>query len=218
MRQYGGRQMYTHTTKEEQKECAKANVSDVATCIKLKNGAHGRIISFPANVSGKIGAKLAILLATVNLTLSCPALPQSALDASKAYLFLLSPSSASSSREKIVGCVLAQRIETAMAIVPPSVSSNRQSGNDLIPVDASTGLFCDPTPLPTPLGIPRMFVSSSLRRQGIASHLLSAAATTFVHGCILDPSKGEVAFTQPTGDGKNLIERWAKCGARIYQE
>jgi N-acetyltransferase len=44
--------------KEEQKECTKANVSDVSTGITLKNGTHGRIVSFPANVGGKIGAKV----------------------------------------------------------------------------------------------------------------------------------------------------------------
>lgn len=63
-----------------------------------------------------------------------------------------------------------------------------------------------------------MFVSSSHRRQGIASHLLSSVASTFIRGCALDPSKGEIAFTQPTGAGKGVIENWGKGGARIYQE
>jgi N-acetyltransferase len=103
-----------------------------------------------------------------------------------------------------------------MAIASPASSDDKP--DNLIPVDAGTGLFCDPTPLPTPLGIPRMFVSSSHRRLGIASRLLSAAAASFVHACVLDPCKGEVAFTQPTGDGKSLIEQWGKGGARIYQE
>ena len=75
-----------------------------------------------------------------------------------------------------------------------------------------------PAPLPTPLGIPRLFVSSAHRRLGIASRLLSAAAASFILGCPLDPAKGEVAFTQPTGAGKAVLESWGKGGVRIYEE
>ena len=92
------------------------------------------------------------------------------------------------------------------------------SKGDLITVDASTSLYCSPEPLPTPLGIPRMFVSSSYRRLGIASRLLTAAAENFVHGVTLDPAKGEVAFTQPTTSGQALMEKWGEKGARVYRE
>lgn len=44
--------------KEEQKEFSKSNVTEIETGIKLKNGAQGRIISFNANLGGKIGAKV----------------------------------------------------------------------------------------------------------------------------------------------------------------
>jgi N-acetyltransferase len=99
----------------------------------------------------------------------------------------------------------------------PSTAHTRLE-EDLIIVDASTSLYCSPEPLPTPLGIPRMFVSSSYRRLGIASRLLTAAAENFIHGVALDPAKGEVAFTQPTTSGKALIEKWGKRGARVYRE
>jgi N-acetyltransferase len=92
------------------------------------------------------------------------------------------------------------------------------SATPLIAVDTSRGLFCHPEPLPTPLGIPRLFVASTHRRQGIASSLLSAAAATFVHGCPVDPAKGEVAFTQPTDAGHAVMQVWGKGGARIYEE
>ena len=159
-------------------------------------------------------------------------------------------------REKIVGCVVAQPIATAMRIIrftntpgqelptktecSPSPRRARQnddqevdgsneaphrpstsygsSRGDLITVDASTSLYCSPEPLPTPLGIPRMFVSSSYRRLGIASRLLTAAAENFIHGITLDPAKGEVAFTQPTTSGQALMEKWGGKGARVYRE
>lgn len=175
--------------------------------------------------------QITTLLDTINLTLSSPPLAPAALQASKIYLFLLPPVKAASSlsREKIVGCVIAQRISTAMRIASPAECTLALGETDdaippasptatLVAVDTSTGLFCHPAPLPTPLGIPRLFVPSTHRRQGIASKLLSAAAETFIHGCPLDPRKGQVAFTQPTGDGNAVMTRWGGGAVRIYEE
>jgi len=204
--------------KEEEREAHKAGVLEIATAVKLKHGAMGRIISFPASVSGKIGTKLSHLLETINLTLVSPPLTESVLRCSKAYLFLL-PNTSTPHREKIVGCVIAQRISTAMAIAT-LISSDAQDTRpqSLVAVDPGSGLFCHPTPLPTPLGIPRLFVPSAHRRQGIASRLLSAAAATFIHGCPLDPAKGQVAFTQPTEGGSAVMQKWGKGFVRIYEE
>ncbi|KAJ7168218.1 hypothetical protein C8R43DRAFT_143193 [Mycena crocata] len=214
--------------REEARESVKAGVVEVASGVKLKDGKRGRIICFRADVGGKIGSKLSTLLNTINIALSSPPLTPSILEASKAYLFL-SPSVTTTTREKIVGCVVAQRISAAMAIATPaecasaceSPSSSPPSSSPtatLVAVDTSSGVFCHPAPLPTPLGIPRLFVSSTHRRQGVASKLLSAAAETFIYGCVLDPRKGEVAFTQPTGDGSAVMHRWGGGGVRIYEE
>ncbi|KAI0050908.1 hypothetical protein FA95DRAFT_1486386 [Auriscalpium vulgare] len=212
--------------REEERSCGKGEVREIATAVKLKHGGKGRIISVPADAGGKVGSKLAVLLETISLHLSSPALTSDILRLSKIYLFLL-PSPTSSTREKIVGCVVATRITGAMAIAPAS-EVERFPATDtpgvlpptatLVAVDTSTGLFCRPALLPTPMGIPRVFVPSAHRRQGIAAHLLAAAASTFVHGCKLDPRRGDVAFTQPTGAGKALMESWGAGGIRIYQE
>lgn len=106
----------------------------------------------------------------------------------------------------------------ASASDPNEDETTHSPTNTLIPVDTASNLYAHPTPLPTPLGIPRLFVSSSHRRLGIASHLLTTAAATFILGCPLSPSKGEVAFTQPTGAGKAILEVWGKGGVRIYEE
>lgn len=134
---------------------------------------------------------------------------------------------------------MAQRITTAMAIASNGlVNTNKGSGcsnesdddvgkaNDasdgntgrhyLVAVDS--GLFCHPEPLPTPMGIPRLFVPCAYRRQGIASALLDAAAATFIRGCPIDPKFGQVAFTQPTGDGKAVMLKWGGNSLRIYEE
>ncbi|GLB40571.1 putative zinc-finger of acetyl-transferase ESCO [Lyophyllum shimeji] len=208
--------------REEEKEMVKSGLVPIATGIRLKDGTKGRIICVRADAGGKLGSKITALLETINLTLSSPPLTPEILRESKAYLFLLQ----SSGREKIAGCVIAQRISTAMAIATcaeceeatrSSTDSTSQPTATLVAVDTSTGLFCHPAPLPTPLGISRLFVPSAHRRQGIARHLLSAAADTFIHGCPLDPRKGHVAFTQPTGDGHAVMMKWGRGGVRIYE-
>lgn len=214
--------------REEEREAEKAGVEEIQSAVKLKNGKKGRIICFKANVGGRIGSKLAILLETINLALSSPPLSTDILQSSKAYLYLI-PSLTNAHREKIVGCVIAQRISTAMTVAAPSETLLKHSDSNhdssaslpthrLVAVDTTSGLFCHPEALPTPLGIPRLFVSSAHRRQGIASRLLSAAAATFIHGCPLDPVNGDVAFTQPTEGGHAVMQNWGGGGVRIYEE
>ncbi|KAF7984983.1 hypothetical protein HWV62_9948 [Athelia sp. TMB] len=214
---------------ERAKEVGKKDgvlVEEVAAGVKLKDGRKGRVICFRADAGGKIGHKLTVLLETINLALSAPPLTPAALAVSKAYLMLV-PVPGPSHREKIVGCVIAQRIKTAMAIAdPPSCEATFSSDeiptappeHKLIPLHGSSSLFVHPTPLPTPLGIPRLFTASAFRRLGVASHLLDAAARTFVHGCELSGKKGEVAFTQPTGAGAGVMRGWGGGGVRIYEE
>jgi len=119
--------------------------------------------------------------------------------------------------------VIAQRISTAMAVVPSPSSATPQNSKSAevsaaIIVDTETNLCCSPEPLPTPMGIPRLFVSSSHRRLGIARSLLDTAAATFIHGCPLDPTAGQVAFSQPTGMGQAVMKSWGKGGVRVYEE
>ena len=44
--------------KEEEKEKTKADVQEIVPVVKLKDGIRGRIISFRADVGGKIGSKV----------------------------------------------------------------------------------------------------------------------------------------------------------------
>jgi N-acetyltransferase len=143
---------------------------------------------------------------------------------SRLYIFLVPYQTRTNhSREKIVGCIVAQHIETAMAIATSSLdkspsSETSASAASLVVVDTGMGIFCHPEFLSTPMGIPRLFVASTHRRQGVATKLLTAAARTFIHGYELDPRKGEIAFTQPTGDGKAVMFKWGCGGVRIYEE
>ena len=102
--------------------------------------------------------------------------------------------------------------------IAPSKSSSSDHENLVWLDDNDGGIYCDPKPLPTPMGIPRMFVPAEYRHRGIASHLLEAAAKNFIYGCPLDQSKGEVAFSQPTSAGRGVMMHWGKGGVRIFQE
>ncbi|KIJ27443.1 hypothetical protein M422DRAFT_215844 [Sphaerobolus stellatus SS14] len=199
--------------KEEEKESEKAGVRVIEDLVRIqgpKGAIHGRTICVPADATGRIGSKISNLLETINFALSAPSLTPEMLKASKVYLFL-TPST--TGRERIAGCVVAQRITKAMNVIPTPTPDTQ---NNAVRVDG--GLYCSPQLHATPLGIPRLFVPSTHRRQGIAKLLLDAAAKTFVHGYALDPSKGQVAFSQPTGDGRKVMEAWGKGGVRIYQE
>lgn len=46
--------------REEERESTKAGVTEAATGLKLKSGVRGRIISFRADVGGRIGSKVSL--------------------------------------------------------------------------------------------------------------------------------------------------------------
>lgn len=37
-----------------------------------------------------------------------------------------------------------------------------------------------------------------------------------VYGCTFDPTKGEVAFSQPTESGRGVMERWGGGEVRVF--
>lgn len=164
--------------------------------------------------------QISTYLRTINTVLSAPSMTDEALKASKAYIFLLP--SAGGTRETIVGCAVAQHIKNAMAVADPNVSpsdellSPSSSNANLVLVDGS--LYCNPEKLPTPVGIPRLFVGSMYRRKGVAEALLNTVCTNFIHGCRIDPTKGELAFSQPTRLGRAVMEKCGKGGIRVFEE
>ena len=115
-----------------------------------------------------------------------------------------------------MGCVVAQRITSAMPVATREESMQEGATASLVHVEGD--LYCRPEHLPTPMGVPRLFVSSAHRRKGIALALLDAAAKSFIYGHELDPAKGEIAFSQPTSMGRTVMEKWGKGGVRIYKE
>lgn len=73
-----------------------------------------------------------------------------------------------------------------------------------------------PSPLPTPLGIHRLFTVPAYRSLGLAHILLDAASSHTVYGYTFDPKKGEVAFSQPTDSGRAVMEKWGGGRVRVF--
>ncbi|KAF9281264.1 N-acetyltransferase esco2 [Linnemannia elongata] len=67
-------------------------------------------------------------------------------------------------------------------------------------------IFCSKVPQPAICGINRIWVSSQHRRQKIASRMLDAVRERFIYACKLETK--DLAFSQPTGDGKALARQY----------
>jgi N-acetyltransferase len=144
------------------------------------------------------------------------------------------------STESIIGCVIATRITSAMRIVDGNeleISNTPESNLVRVDIGSSEGnvycecvyndfliqitliyILCSPNPIPATLGIPRLFVAPSHRRQGVARALLDAAAKTAILGCPLNPNSGQIAFSQPTASGHAVMKNWGGQSIRIYEE
>ncbi|CED82253.1 Protein involved in establishing cohesion between sister chromatids during DNA replication [Phaffia rhodozyma] len=97
-----------------------------------------------------------------------------------------------------------------MMVVEPG---NDEDGKD----ESDGGVFCDPTPLPTQLGIHRIHTAHSARRLGIASTLLDIACKHTIFGMQVTSAEG-IAFSQPTRSGRALMERWGQGSVRVFIE
>ena len=72
--------------------------------------------------------------------------------------------------------------------------------------EGGTAIFCSKVPQPVICGINRIWVSSQHRRQRIASRMLDAVRERFIYACKLETK--DLAFSQPTGDGKALARQY----------
>ncbi len=177
--------------------------------LSRKDRCQGQLIRcIPSPSSNQVLVQIAALLDSVNLYLSAPPLSQEASDKSRAYLFLIQEAQ----RERVVGVLVATRIQHAL-----QVASAASPDQGLVHVDG--GLYCHPREnCPLQWVVARLFVAASHRRMGVATALLNAAAATFIHAYPLSPERGEIAFSQPTGLGKQTMDSWGKGNVRIYEE
>ncbi|RIA87151.1 ESCO1/2 acetyl-transferase-domain-containing protein [Glomus cerebriforme] len=140
----------------------------------------------------------------VNLELGAVEMTGEKLNTSKAYFYV-------ANKYDIVGFALAVQIDKAYKVVDSSrdkaqseseKGSKLQIGND----NDGSGIFCSTKPLRAVCGISRLWVKRDYRRRKIATKLLENIRKNFIYGCELKPS--EVAFSQPSGDGKAFATQY----------
>lgn len=173
------------------------------------------------------------VLETIDTELSSTALTPEQLALSKVFLFV-------TPQRKVIAAAVVQRISTAFQIVVEEGKPGKQvkeveakASKDLLRFGEDEGaIFCScarsllscfpcqrrlihcyprrPTPLPTLLGIQRIWTSTSSRRHGLASLLLDFAAGRYVYGSPIPRERraADFAFSQPTGKGQKLARAW----------
>ncbi|XP_076617281.1 uncharacterized protein LOC143339746 isoform X2 [Chaetodon auriga] len=109
----------------------------------------------------------------------------------KTFLFI-------SNDKKVGGCLIAEHIQEGYRVIEEAVPEG--SEREKVMFERQRAWCCSTTPEPAICGISRIWVVSMMRRQGIASRMLECLRNNFVYGSYL--SKDEIAFSDPTPDGK----------------
>ncbi|KAJ0022819.1 hypothetical protein NQD34_014953, partial [Periophthalmus magnuspinnatus] len=109
----------------------------------------------------------------------------------KTFLFI-------SNDKKVAGCLIAEHINEGYRVIEEPAPSG--SEGEKVMFERQRAWCCSTTAEPAICGISRIWVVSTMRRQGIASRMLDCLRNNFIYGSNL--SKDEIAFSDPTPDGK----------------
>ncbi|XP_013912778.1 PREDICTED: N-acetyltransferase ESCO2 [Thamnophis sirtalis] len=116
----------------------------------------------------------------------------------KTYLFV-------SNEKKIVGCLIAEPVRQAFRVLSEPITEESPTKNSL---EHQRAWCCSTKPEKVYCGISRIWVFSLMRRKHIASRLVDVMRQTFLFGCYL--STNEIAFSDPTPDGKLFAAKYCK--------
>ncbi|BGP15008.1 hypothetical protein JCM10213_002848 [Rhodosporidiobolus nylandii] len=164
--------------------------------------------------------KLKDVLETIDTELSSTSLTPTQLAQSKVFLFV-------TPQRKVVAAAVIQRIKEAYEVVTSAADGvKREAAEEVEPErgllrfgEEEGAIFCSPIPLPTLLGVQRIWTSTSSRRAGLATLLLDHVAAKFVYGCAVPPERRKLdfAFSQPTGKGQKLAKAFTETdGFRVF--
>ncbi|XP_034415574.1 uncharacterized protein LOC117749321 isoform X4 [Cyclopterus lumpus] len=109
----------------------------------------------------------------------------------KTFLFI-------SNDKKVGGCLIAEHIQEGYRVIEEPGPEG--SEGEKVMFERQRAWCCSTTAEPAICGISRIWVVNMMRRQGIASRMLECLRNNFIYGSYL--SKDEIAFSDPTPDGK----------------
>ncbi|XP_077208743.1 N-acetyltransferase ESCO1 [Paroedura picta] len=116
-----------------------------------------------------------------------------------------------SNDKKVAGCLIAEHIQWGYRVIEekiPEVGSE----NEKVIFEEQKAWCCSKSPEPAICGISRIWVFSLMRRKKIASRMLECLRSNFIYGSYL--SKEEIAFSDPTPDGKLFATQY--CGTSQF--
>uniref|UniRef100_H3ARD2 Establishment of sister chromatid cohesion N-acetyltransferase 1 n=1 Tax=Latimeria chalumnae TaxID=7897 RepID=H3ARD2_LATCH len=116
-----------------------------------------------------------------------------------------------SNDKKVVGCLIAEHIQWGYRVIEDKASEG-SSETEKIMLERQRAWCCSTSPEPAICGISRIWVFRMMRRNGIASRMIDCLRNNFVFGSYL--SKEEIAFSDPTPDGKLFATQY--CGTSQF--
>ncbi|XP_072299989.1 N-acetyltransferase ESCO2 [Eucyclogobius newberryi] len=120
----------------------------------------------------------------------------------KTYLFV-------NSDRMVVGCLVTEPIRRAFRVLVQPDQEKDMSRDDFM--ERHRAWCCSTVPEQAICGISRIWVFSLARRKGIASRMLDTVRSTFMYGSHL--TKEEIAFSDPTPDGKLFATKYSNTPA-----
>ncbi|KAF7708013.1 N-acetyltransferase ESCO1 [Silurus meridionalis] len=121
----------------------------------------------------------------------------------KTFLFI-------SNDKKVTGCLIAEHIQEGYRVIEEPLPEG--SEGEKVMFERQRAWCCSTVPEPAVCGISRIWVFSMMRRRGIASRMIECLRNNFIYGSHL--SKGEIAFSDPTPDGKLFATHY--CGTSQF--
>ncbi|XP_054550129.1 N-acetyltransferase ESCO1 isoform X2 [Talpa occidentalis] len=115
-----------------------------------------------------------------------------------------------SNDKKVVGCLIAEHIQWGYRVIEEKLPVIR-SEEEKVRFERQKAWCCSTLPEPAICGISRIWVFSMMRRKKIASRMIECLRSNFIYGSYL--SKEEIAFSDPTPDGKLFATQYCGTGS-----
>ncbi|CAN9507495.1 unnamed protein product [Ophioblennius macclurei] len=120
----------------------------------------------------------------------------------KTYLFI-------NTERMVVGCLVAEPIRQAYRVLEQPDQHKDMTKDDFM--ERHRAWCCSTIPEQALCGISRIWVFSLARRRGIATRMLDTVRNSFMYGSHL--AKEEIAFSDPTPDGKQFATKYCDTPA-----
>ncbi|XP_045152024.1 N-acetyltransferase ESCO1 isoform X2 [Echinops telfairi] len=114
-----------------------------------------------------------------------------------------------SNDKKVVGCLIAEHIQWGYRVIEEKLPVTGTE-EEKVRFERQKAWCCSTLPEPAICGISRIWVFSMMRRKKIASRMIECLRSNFIYGSYL--SKEEIAFSDPTPDGKLFATQYCGTG------